>query len=263
MADKNKHNLRSKEPRNDRPLQIIKEIGFYDQFPKEFENNNDKLIENYKSFMKKDIYIPGAEKEKEYKRTGLLSETDKKVVDKSSELTSKTHYTDREADKVSVKIEANTKPAAFSEKKEVRKVMVPDMFGNMKIKNPVIFLRYRDLHPPTGKGKEVPEHLVKYIEPVNSENQNTVEKWWSFHKKLYEITEEKIRELKLFNIDISPSDYEWVIDIFEKTAINDEQQSISYLIEKFRCRAFPDVSDRVSDEQMKMIYNKCWKNQRE
>lgn len=40
---------------------------------------------------------------------------------------------------------------------------------------------------------------------------------------MYEITEEKIKELKEKNIPISPFDYEWVIDIFEKTAINDFQ----------------------------------------
>jgi hypothetical protein len=48
-----------------------------------------------------------------------------------------------------------------------------------------------------------------------------VEKCWSFSKKTYEITEEKINELRQHDIDISPSDYEWVIDIFEKLAIND------------------------------------------
>jgi hypothetical protein len=59
---------------------------------------------------------------------------------------------------------------------------VPDMFGNFKIKNPAKFLKFRKLNKKDG-GKEVPDHYVKFIEPVNSENQNTIEKWWSFNKK--------------------------------------------------------------------------------
>lgn len=56
------------------------------------------------------------------------------------------------------------------------------MFGNFKIKNPAKFLKFRKLNKKDG-GKEVPDHYVKFIEPVNSENQNTIEKWWSFNKK--------------------------------------------------------------------------------
>ena len=118
-------------------------------------------------------------------------------------------------------------------------------------------MKFRKLNPG---GKEVPDHYVKYIEPVNNENQNTIEKWWTFKKKQYEITEEKIKELKHHNIDIAPSDYEWVIDNFEKTAINDERQSIQYLIEKFRQRVHPEVSARVTDDQMQKIYSLLWKS---
>ena len=46
---------------------------------------------------------------------------------------------------------------------------------------------------------------------------------WSFKKKNYEINEQKVQELVSHNIKISPNDYEWVIDHFEKTAINDGQ----------------------------------------
>jgi hypothetical protein len=49
---------------------------------------------------------------------------------------------------------------------------------------------------------------------------------------------------------VTPSDYEWVIDHFEKTAINDQQQSKNYLIKKFRERAPEDVSKRVDDKVM-------------
>lgn len=66
-----------------------------------------------------------------------------------------------------------------------------------------------------------------------------------------------------FNIQITPSDYEWVIDHFEKTAINDQQQSKNYLIKKFRERAPEDVNKRVDDKVMIQIYDNCWKSQRE
>ena len=95
---------------------------------------------------------------------------------------------------------------------------VPDMFKNCKLKNPKTFLQYPKI---SKKGLEVPKHYVKHIEPVYPEKQSTVKKCWSFNKKIYEITEEKINELRQNNIDISPSDYEWVIDTFEKLAIND------------------------------------------
>jgi hypothetical protein len=64
---------------------------------------------------------------------------------------------------------------------------------------------------------------VKFVEPVYEEEQNTTEKTWSFGTKVFEIQEEKIKELIQYDIQISPSDYEWVVDIFEKTAINDSQ----------------------------------------
>lgn len=64
------------------------------------------------------------------------------------------------------------------------------------------------------------------------------------------MTEEKIIEIIKAKIEVTPSDYEWVIDHFEKTAINDQQQSKNYLIKKFRERAPEDVSKRVDDKVM-------------
>jgi hypothetical protein len=98
---------------------------------------------------------------------------------------------------------------------------------------------------------------------VNDEIQNTAEKNWSYKKKIYEITEEKIKELIKLGIEVTPSDYEWVVDLFEKIAINDQFQSKKYLIEKFRELAPPEVSARVEDKVMIQIYDHCWKSQRE
>jgi len=126
----------------------------------------------------------------------------------------------------------------------------------MRVKQVDNFLEYPKI-------ESLQPHYIKYIEPVFKEEQNTLEKCWSFQTKVYEITELKKAELKQHNIPISPSDYEWVIDIFEKTAINDNQQSKKYLIESFRNRAPPEVAARVTDRAMEQIYDYCWKGQRE
>jgi len=41
-------------------------------------------------------------------------------------------------------------------------------------------------------------------------------------------------ELKDNEIEISPNDFEWVIDHFEKSAINDKRQGVKDLIKSFR-----------------------------
>lgn len=138
---------------------------------------------------------------------------------------------------------------------------MPDLFANMRVKKPKKFIQYKKLNPMGDS--EITEHYTKYIEPVFEEDQNTSEKFWDFNNKIYEITEEKKKELLKFNIPISPSDYEWVIDIFEKTAINDQQCGIKALIEYFRKRAKPEVSQRVSDKTLEMIFDLSWKSQRE
>lgn len=117
---------------------------------------------------------------------------------------------------------------------------------------PETFLQFKKIN---NNGQEVPRNYVKYIEPVYDLAHNTSEKCWSFKKKIYEITEEKINELRHHEIDITPSDYEWVIDIFEKVTVNCEgQSSISYLKTRFREEALKDVSERVSDKVMDQIF---------
>lgn len=123
------------------------------------------------------------------------------------------------------------------------------------------------------KKSVVPDHYVKHIDPVFEEDNNmqsmrhmkifTEEKNWSFEEKNFEITEIMIQGLKKNQIDISPSDCEWVIDCFEKTAINDKLQSKQYLINQFKKRVPEDVVARVSERAMEQIYDYVWKNQRE
>ena len=110
---------------------------------------------------------------------------------------------------------------------------------------------------------EITEHYVKYIEPVYHEEQNTAEKNWSFKTKIYEVTEQRIAQLKKENIKISPSDYEWVIDVFEKLAINHGQQSEHFLKEHFKRVVSPELQSRVTDEIIKQLYDPLWKKDRE
>lgn len=123
----------------------------------------------------------------------------------------------------------------INESSKTIKIDVPDLFANVRIKDLDNWLQYPPL-PHGNSGKVVPDYYIRHFDKVNDEFQNTVENNWSFKKKNYEINEQKIEELMTNNIKISPNDYEWVIDHFEKTAINDQQQSAPVLIEKFRER---------------------------
>ena len=106
-------------------------------------------------------------------------------------------------------------------KLEEVKIDVPDLFANVRVKDLDNWLQYPDLHHGNS-GQVVPNYYIRHFDKVNDEVQNTAEKNWSFQRKNYEINEQKIEELISHQIKISPNDYEWVIDHFEKTAINDQ-----------------------------------------
>ena len=106
-------------------------------------------------------------------------------------------------------------------------------YANSKLEIPSDMFRYKHIEFK-GTNKVVPDFYIKYVEPTNCEVQNTVEKCWSFQEKLYECTEQKIKELREADIEISPNDFEWVIDHFEKSAINDKRQGVKDLIKSFR-----------------------------
>ena len=117
------------------------------------------------------------------------------------------------------------------------------MFANYE--NKEVETRYRKLKP-VGM-PEVPASYTKYIEPVFTEKQNTNEKNWSFSKKIYEITEAQIKKLQMHNIDVSPNDFEWVIDIFEKVCINYNKKGLLFLKDKFRECVNIELNQRISD----------------
>ena len=115
---------------------------------------------------------------------------------------------------------ASTAPEKTKVVQEAAHEFVPDYFANVKLQNPDDFLKYEKLCARNYK-TVVPDCYVRHFDAVNEEIQNTAEKDWCFKNKNYEITEEKIQELIAHNIQVTPSDYEWVVDHFEKTAIND------------------------------------------
>jgi hypothetical protein len=75
---------------------------------------------------------------------------------------------------------------------------MPDLFANTRIKEPDTFFEYKKVQAP-GK-REITEHYARFIEPVYDDEQNTVEKFWSYSVKNYEITEDKKAELVQHNI---------------------------------------------------------------
>ena len=90
---------------------------------------------------------------------------------------------------------------------------------------------------------------------------------------MYEITEKMIGHIRKLNkqhiaekkqtINITPADCEWVIDIFEKTFINDTNKDVNSMIVSFRDRAPLDVQQRVDDYAIREIFMNFWKPQLE
>lgn len=96
-----------------------------------------------------------------------------------------------------IKVAANPEEAKCIYKEHLP-LKVPDLFANMRVKKPDSFLEYQKIKPVNQP--EVPANYIHFIEPVLEEDQNTIEKCWSFAMKDYEITEEKIGELKQHGI---------------------------------------------------------------
>lgn len=58
---------------------------------------------------------------------------------------------------------------------------------------------------------KLPNHYIKFKEPVYQGYEN-----FSFNELNYEITEKDLKFLETGIVDITPSDFERVIDVFEK-----------------------------------------------
>ena len=119
-------------------------------------------------------------------------------------------------------------------------VHVPNYFRNCKIEHPDKYIKYKKVMFP-GYDSTIPAHYIHHIDRVNEEDQKSEEKFWTFKKKIFEVTEAEIQELKDKEINISPNDYEWIIDCFEKTTINKESIGVDNCIKSFISRVPEDV----------------------
>ena len=76
-------------------------------------------------------------------------------------------------------------PAQKKPGKKLPMIKVPDLFKNVKIKKSN-YLKYNRVNldkfgPPVTEGTIIPNHYVKYIDPSNSESQNTEELLTCWH----------------------------------------------------------------------------------
>jgi hypothetical protein len=115
-----------------------------------------------------------------------------------SEANSDTRASANDNANVTMKVASNPEEIKKSVSKELVPLKVPDLFANMRVKNADSFTQYNKVRP--ANEPEVPKNYIKYIEPVFEEEQNTIEKCWTFAIKDYEVTEEKIEELKQHGI---------------------------------------------------------------
>lgn len=74
----------------------------------------------------------------------------------------------------------------------------------------------------------MPNHFIKYIEQVYEGYEN-----FSFVVVNYEITEKDLKFCHSSKLEISEKDFEKVIDVFEKLAILDNDQSMAHLTSRF------------------------------
>lgn len=70
-----------------------------------------------------------------------------------------------------------------------------------------------------------------------------------------------IKKIRENNIDISPDDLEWVIDCWEKVAVNEGKQGKLHLRNRFKEIHSDKIGllKRVTDSAMDNIFDKCWK----
>lgn len=84
------------------------------------------------------------------------------------------------------------------------------------------------------RDRVVPSHYIKHAELVLPENQTTYEKNWSYHRPLYEITEEMKKKLVENGVGMRPEYAQMVIDCWEKVSINERRTGKEFLRNRFR-----------------------------
>lgn len=73
-----------------------------------------------------------------------------------------------------------------------------------------------------------PAHYIKYKEPVYEGYEN-----FTFSELNYEISEKDLKFLETSGLECSVSDFERIIDVFEKIVVLDQQQSLQHILVRF------------------------------
>lgn len=98
---------------------------------------------------------------------------------------------------------------------------------------------------------KMPAHYIKFKEPVYEGYEN-----FSFNELNYEIAEKDLKFLSSGLIDITPADFEKVIDVFEKIVVLDSNQSLMHLTSRFYDKAPVEFRHKIKKEQLEIIYQK-------
>lgn len=95
----------------------------------------------------------------------------------------------------------------------------------------------------------MPAAFVKFREPVYEGNEP-----FSFDTVDYEIKDRDLKFLSLANLDISHTDFEKVIDVFEKIVARDANQSLQHLMTKFYEKVSKEQTQRINKSMLEVIY---------
>ena len=99
----------------------------------------------------------------------------------------------------------------------------------------------------------MPNFYIKYKENVYEGYEN-----FSYNENNYEVMQKDIKFLSISSshnlLQLPESDFEKVIDIFEKIVFAEQRQSKDYLVQRFSEVAPKDLQDRVPKATLEFIY---------
>lgn len=108
---------------------------------------------------------------------------------------------------------------------------------------------------------KMPACYIKNKEAVYEGYEN-----FSFKENNYEMTQKDIKFLETSKangqLTMSHSDFEKVIDVFEKCVFLGESQSKDHLVSRFQ-EIVPEYAQRISKQSLEYIYQNYWKDERE
>jgi hypothetical protein len=107
---------------------------------------------------------------------------------------------------------------------------------------------------------KLPKPYIKCMDKVYEGFEN-----FSFADLNYEIMQKDLAFLRSSagTLQITPHDFEKVIDVFEKIVFLGESQSKDHLVSRFGDVAPPEYVERIPKQSLEYIYQKYWKDERE